>query len=74
MVIQIFSKKDGRPHLSWNGNYDKEKYIEDMPPSNLYEPIHYDEENQQWVGTDYETYKENLDKEIEEELKQEGLK
>lgn len=72
MVIQIFSKKDGRPHLSWDGNYDKEKYIEDMPPSELYEPITY--ENGEWVGTDYETYKENLDKEIEEELIQEGLK
>ena len=80
---QIFKKEDGRPILI-KSTYDKKqkkdvfkfddsKYIDDMPPSKLYEPIHYDEENKEWVGTDYEIYKENLDKEYEEELKKEGL-
>ena len=59
-MIQIFSKKDGSPHISWNGEYNKNDYTLEMPPSNLYQPITY--KNGEWVGTDYETYRANMDK------------
>lgn len=74
---QVFKKEDGKPVLITSVfddeeekqvfHYDKDKYIDDMPPSELYEPVHYDEEKEKWVGTDYDEYKKNLDKEIEEE-------
>lgn len=80
---QIFKKSDGRPKLIqsvYDENkekevfkYDKDKYMEEMPPSELYEPIYYDDDKKEWIGTPYEEYKRNLDKEIEEEYKREGI-
>ena len=75
---QIFKKSDGKPVLikreyDESFEFDKDKFIDDIPPSVLYEPIHYDEKEQKWVGTSYEVYKENLDKEIKEEHEREGI-
>lgn len=77
MFRQIFTKKDGKPKLIqsvYNDerdveefHYDDDLYTDIMPPSNLYEPIHYNEEKEEWEGVSYDEWIENLNDEQEEE-------
>lgn len=77
MFKQIFTKKDGKPKLTqsvYNDergveefHYDDDLYTDIMPPSNLYEPIHYNEEKEEWEGVSYDDWIENLNDEQEEE-------
>lgn len=69
MYKQIYRKTDGTPELIQDRydeesdvsifEYDKEKYTDSMPPNNLYQPIHFDENSNEWIGVAYEEWKGN---------------
>lgn len=69
MYKQIYNKTNGEPELVQDRydeesaasifDYDKDLYTDFMPPSSLYQPIYFDEELNEWVGTPYEVWKEN---------------
>lgn len=71
MYKQIYSKQNGEPKLiqcrydevtdTSIFEYDKEEYTDSMPPSNLYQPIYFDEDPNEWIGTSYEEWKEYQD-------------
>ncbi|WP_308813536.1 hypothetical protein HWI46_08615 [Staphylococcus epidermidis] len=57
---QIYDKSNGKPDLIMYDetqaiNYDISKYTEIQPPSDIYEPMHF--EHNRWVGTPYEEWK-----------------
>lgn len=72
MYKQIYNKENGEPKLVKDRyveeigasifDYDKEKYTDFMPPSSLYQPIYFDEETNEWIGTPYEEWKESQNK------------
>lgn len=72
MYKQIFNKSDGTPLLIESivdletgedvFEYNKSDYTEEMPPSDLYEPIYY--ENNEWHGASKEEWESNLPPEI----------
>ncbi|WP_337225391.1 hypothetical protein [Staphylococcus capitis] len=75
MYKQIFKKTNGKPELIKSiedeetgkeyFDYDELEYTKIMPPSNLYEPIHFD--GKKWVGTPYEEWLKQQPKiEVEE--------
>lgn len=76
MYNQIFKKTNGKPELIKSiedeetgkeyFDYDELEYTKIMPPSNLYEPIHFDGEK--WVGTSYEEWLEQQPKVENEEV------
>ena len=78
MFKQIFNKSNGRPKLIQSifddetgierFVYDEDKYIEEMPPSELYEPISY--KNGKWQGISYDEweYNRSIEKDEEEKL------
>lgn len=67
MFKQIYDKSNGRPKLIqsvWEEGtglerfkYDEDQYTEEMPPSNLYEPISF--KNGKWQGVSYDEWKYN---------------
>lgn len=69
MYKQIYNKLNGEPRLVQDRydeasdisifEYDKEEHTDSMPPSNLYQPIHFDEESNEWIGVAYEEWKGN---------------
>ena len=69
MYKQIYNKLNGEPKLIQDNydeksgvsifEYDKEKYTDSMPPNNLYQPIHFDEDSNKWIGVVYEEWKGN---------------
>lgn len=69
MYKQIYNKLNGEPRLVQDRydeasdisifEYDKEGYTDSMPPNNLYQPIHFDEESNEWIGVAYEEWKGN---------------
>lgn len=69
MYKQIYNKQNGEPKLIQDNydeksgvsifEYDKEKYTDSMPPNNLYQPIHFDNTLNDWVGVAYEEWKAN---------------
>ena len=73
MYKQIYRKTDGTPELIQDRydeesevsiyEYDKDLYTDSMPPSNLYQPIQFNEEKNEWVGATREEYEESLPKE-----------
>ena len=78
MFKQIFDKSNGRPKLIQSTLdeetsidrfvYDEDKYTEEMPPSELYEPISY--KNGKWQGISYDEweYNRSIEKDEEEKL------
>ena len=78
MFKQIFNKSNGRPKLIQSifddetgierFVYDESKYTEEMPPSELYEPISY--KNGKWQGISYDEweYNRSIEKDEEEKL------
>ena len=60
MYKQIYNKENGEPNLIQDNydeksgvsifEYDKEKYTDSMPPNNLYQPIHFDNVLNKWIG------------------------
>ncbi|KXA43057.1 MULTISPECIES: hypothetical protein [Staphylococcus] len=77
MFKQIFDKTNGTPKLIQSVVdeetgverfvYDESKYTEEMPPSELYEPISY--KNGKWQGISYEEWDYNRSVEEDEEEK-----
>ena len=75
MFKQIFDKTNGTPKLiqstldeETNTDrfvYDEDKYTEEMPPSELYEPISY--KNGKWQGISYDEWEYNRSVEKDEE-------
>lgn len=69
MYKQIYNKLNGEPRLVQDRydeasdisifEYDKEGYTDSMPPSNLYQPIHFDNVSNEWIGVAYEEWKGN---------------
>ena len=69
MYKQIYNKQNGEPKLIQDSydeksdvsifEYDKEKYTDSMPPNNLYQPIHFDNVLNKWIGVNYEEWKGN---------------
>lgn len=62
--MEIVYTFDGAPIIV-NDKRDRPKdttYIK--PPDGLYEPIEFDEETREWIGTEKEVWLENLNKEI----------
>lgn len=67
MFKQIFDKTNGTPKLIQSTLdeessidrfvYDEDKYTEEMPPSELYEPISY--KNGKWQGISYDEWEYN---------------
>ena len=67
MFKQVFNKSNGRPKLIQSifddetgierFVYDESKYTEEMPSSELYEPISY--KNGKWQGISYDEWKYN---------------
>ena len=67
MFKQIFDKTNGMPKLIQSVLdeetgierfvYDEDKYTEEMPPSELYEPISY--KNGKWQGISYDEWEYN---------------
>lgn len=67
MFKQIFDKTNGTPKLIQSTLdeetsverfvYDEDKYTEEMPPSELYEPISY--KNGKWQGVSYDEWEYN---------------
>ncbi|EZX25744.1 hypothetical protein V070_00242 [Staphylococcus aureus C0673] len=72
MYKQIYRKTDGMPELIQDRydeesevsifNYDKDLYTDSMPPSHLYQPIQFNEETNEWVGTAKEEWESNQSK------------
>lgn len=66
MYKEIYDKENGDTHLIKSKidektnepvfDYDKKQYTDEQPPSDLYRPIHYDDKNKEWVGTDYKEW------------------
>lgn len=66
MYKEIYDKENGDTHLTKSKidektnepvfDYDKKQYTDEQPPSDLYRPIHYDDKNKEWVGTDYKEW------------------
>lgn len=64
MYIQIFNKSNGKPKLIQSVedretgkeyfDYDKSEYTEEIPPSNLYEPIYF--KDGKWEGNTKEEW------------------
>ena len=77
MFKQIFDKTNGTPKLIQSTLdeetsidrfvYDEDKYTEEMPPSELYEPISY--KNGKWQGISYDEWEYNRSIEKDEEEK-----
>ena len=77
MFKQIFDKTNGTPKLIQSTLdeetsidrfvYDEDKYTEEMPPSELYEPISY--KNGKWQGISYDEWEYNRSVEKDEEEK-----
>lgn len=75
MFKQIFDKTNGTPKLIQSTLdeetsidrfvYDEDKYTEEMPPSELYEPISY--KNGKWQGISYDEWEYNRSVEKDEE-------
>lgn len=69
MYKEIYDKENGDTHLTKSKidektnepvfDYDKKQYTDEQPPSDLYRPIHYDDKNKEWVGTDYKEWYDN---------------
>ena len=69
MYKQIYRKTDGMPELIQDRydeesevsifDYDQDLYTDFMPPSNLYQPIQFSEETNEWVGTAKEEWESN---------------
>ncbi|MCC3755486.1 hypothetical protein [Staphylococcus capitis] len=75
MYKQIFNKTNGKPELIKSiedgetgkkyFDYNESEYTTEIPPSNLYEPIYF--ENGRWIGATREEYLKRQPKvEIEE--------
>lgn len=72
MYKQIYRKTDGRPELIQDRydeesevsiyEYDKDLYTDFTPPSNLYQPIQFSEETNEWIGTAKEEWESNQSK------------
>lgn len=66
MYKEVYDKENGDTHLIKSKideksdepifEYDKKKYTDEQPSSDLYRPIHYDDKNNEWVGTDYKEW------------------
>lgn len=66
MYKEIYDKENGDVELTQSKfderkneqvfNYDTKKYTDEQPSSDLYRPIHYDDKNKEWVGTDYKEW------------------
>lgn len=77
MFKQIFDKTNGIPKLIQSTLdeetgierfvYDEDKYTEEMPPSELYEPISY--KNGKWQGISYDEWEYN--RSVEEDNEEE---
>lgn len=66
MYKEIYYIENGKPSLIKEGEfYDKSVFTNVQPPSELYQPIHFD--GKKWVGTPYEEWLKQRHKiEIEE--------
>ncbi|MFR6533403.1 MAG: hypothetical protein ACLUOM_10350 [Staphylococcus simulans] len=66
MYKEIYYIENGKPSLIKEGEfYDKSVFTNVQPPSELYQPIHFD--GKKWVGTPYDEWlKEQSKIEIEE--------
>lgn len=66
MYKEIYYIENGKPSLIKEGEfYDKGVFTDVQPPSELYQPIHYD--GKKWVGTPYDEWlKEQSKIEFEE--------
>lgn len=72
MYKQIYRKTDGMPELIQDRydeesevsiyEYDKDLYTDAMPPSNLYQPIQFNEETNEWEGITKEEWENNQPK------------
>ncbi|HJG55322.1 MAG TPA: hypothetical protein K8V95_09070 [Staphylococcus arlettae] len=72
MYKQIYRKTDGMPELIQDRydeesevsifDYDQDLYTDSMPPSNLYQPIQFSEETNEWIGTAKEDWESNQSK------------
>lgn len=72
MYKQIYRKTDGMPELIRDRydeesevsiyEYDKDLYTDSMPSSNLYQPIQFNEETNEWVGITKEEWGSNQSK------------
>lgn len=72
MYKQIYRKTDGMPELIQDRydeeseisifDYDNDLYTDSMPPSQLYQPIHFNEETNEWIGTAKEEWESNQPK------------
>lgn len=72
MYKQIYRKTDGMPELIQDRydeesevsifDYDQDLYTDSMPPSNLYQPIQFSEETNEWIGTAKEEWESNQSK------------
>ena len=72
MYKQIYRKTDGMPKLIQERydeesevsifDYDQDLYTDFMPPSNLYQPIQFSEETNEWIGATREEWVESLPK------------
>ena len=70
MYKQIYRKTDGTPELIQDRydeesevsiyEYDKDLYTDFTPPSNLYQPIQFSEETNEWVGATREEWLDTL--------------
>ena len=66
MYKQIFKKENGEPDLIEATfdeesmiavfDFDKEIYTDKKPQDGLYDPIHFDEDSNEWVGATYEEW------------------
>lgn len=69
MSYQVWTY-EGEPLLVMNRRDLPEKYTTIPPYEGIYEPFHFDEDNQQWVS-DYnyeDSKKEDVDKDIDKEI------
>lgn len=72
MYKQIYRKTDGMPELIQDRydeesevsifEYDKDLYTDSIPPSNLYQPIQFSEETNEWIGTAKKEWESNQSK------------
>src|SRR5699024_6101651 len=72
MYKQIYRKTDGMPELIQDRydeesavsifDYDHDLYTDSMPPSHLYQPIQFNEDTNEWIGTDKEDWENNQSK------------
>ncbi|HIS17075.1 MAG TPA: hypothetical protein IAC02_00490 [Candidatus Coprovivens excrementavium] len=70
--MEIVYTFDGAPIIVNDINNRPENTTYIKPPDGLYEPIKFDEETQEWIGTEREIWLENLTKEQYTEITGEG--